>query len=105
MLTIRIHLDECGPDNGPLRVVPRSHIHGVLEADASRALRDMHGETTCTVSVGGALLMRPLILHASSASTRPEHRRVLHFEYAAADLPQGLQWAWRESAARTVAVT
>jgi hypothetical protein len=32
-------------------------------------------------------------LHSSSASSSPDHRRVLHIEYAAGDLPSGLRWA------------
>ena len=32
MLAIRLHLDDCGPDNGPLRVLPGSHTAGVLDA-------------------------------------------------------------------------
>ena len=30
MLAVRIHLDDCNADSGPLRVVPRSHKHGFL---------------------------------------------------------------------------
>src|SRR4029453_8748221 len=30
MLTIRVQLDDCGQDNGPLRVVPGSHRRGEL---------------------------------------------------------------------------
>jgi ectoine hydroxylase-related dioxygenase (phytanoyl-CoA dioxygenase family) len=30
MLTVRIHLDDCGPENGPLEVIPGSHAHGFL---------------------------------------------------------------------------
>lgn len=30
MLAVRIHLDDCGAVNGPLRVVPGSHQHGFL---------------------------------------------------------------------------
>jgi hypothetical protein len=36
--------------------------------------------------------MKPLILHASSAVRTAGHRRVIHIEYAAADLPFGLEW-------------
>ena len=36
--------------------------------------------------------MRPLLLHASSASQSPRHRRVIHLEYAADPLPGGLVW-------------
>jgi ectoine hydroxylase-related dioxygenase (phytanoyl-CoA dioxygenase family) len=30
MLAVRIHLDDCNADNGPLRVIPGSHRHGFL---------------------------------------------------------------------------
>jgi hypothetical protein len=30
---------------------------------------------------GEALLMKPLLLHASSQATAPKHRRVLHLVY------------------------
>ena len=36
--------------------------------------------------------MRPLLLHASSPSSSPEHRRVIHLDFASEDLPGGLMW-------------
>jgi hypothetical protein len=45
------------------------------------------------VAEGGVMLMRPLLLHASSKCRTGAHRRVLHIEYAGCDLPSGLQWA------------
>jgi len=37
--------------------------------------------------------MRPLLLHASSAARSPQHRRVVHLEFAPRDLlPAGLDW-------------
>jgi hypothetical protein len=36
--------------------------------------------------------MRPLLLHASASGTREGHRRVIHLEYAAEALPDGLEW-------------
>jgi hypothetical protein len=38
------------------------------------------------------LAMRPLLLHSSLPSANPTHRRVLHFEYAAHNLPSRLAW-------------
>jgi hypothetical protein len=46
----------------------------------------------CEVNLGGALLMRPLTIHASSASERPQHRRVIHFDYANIELDNNLEW-------------
>ena len=92
MLTIRIHLDDCGHDNGPLRVVPGSHRVGILDVPRARAFRARHGEVACTAPGGSAVLMRPLLLHASSPALTPSHRRVIHLEFAAEALPNGLEW-------------
>ena len=94
VLAIRLHLDDAGPDNGALRVLPGTHRSGRLgEAEIER-LRSSVPEVVCGVRAGGAMLMRPLLLHASSPCLRPAHRRVLHIEYSAGSLPGGL--AWRE---------
>ncbi len=92
MLTARIHLDACGMENGPLRVIPGSHRNGRLSAAQIQAHRQETPETFCIAGIGDVLFMRPLILHASSAATHPAHRRVLHIEYAAESLPGGLAW-------------
>jgi hypothetical protein len=42
---------------------------------------------------GGIVLMRPLLLHASSPARAPGHRRVIHLEFAADPLPGSLRWA------------
>jgi ectoine hydroxylase-related dioxygenase (phytanoyl-CoA dioxygenase family) len=92
VLAIRIHLDDAGPDNGALRVLPGTHRSGRLgEAEIER-LRGEVPEVICSVRAGGAMLMRPLLLHASSPCLRPAHRRVLHIEYSAGLLPGGLTW-------------
>ena len=93
MLTIRIHLDDCGISNGPLRVLPGTHLSGKLSPSELARLRSERVEVTCAVPAGGAILMRPLLLHASSVSESPAHRRVLHIEYAAETLSGGLKWA------------
>lgn len=92
MLTVRLHLDDCGPDNGPLRVIPESHRHGKLTTDATHRFRERAEAVVCTMEAGSALLMKPLLLHASSPAAMPGHRRVLHLEYAREALPAGLEW-------------
>jgi ectoine hydroxylase-related dioxygenase (phytanoyl-CoA dioxygenase family) len=99
MLAIRLHLDESGCDNGPLRVIPGSHCGGRLSAERISTL-NKEESVTCSVPRGGALVMRPLLLHASSACTIPKSRRVIHLEFAAAELPQGLNWEHKISAER-----
>jgi hypothetical protein len=92
MLTVRLHLDNCGPANGALRVLAGSHKLGVIDAATIAQLRRQIPEASCDVPAGGVLLMRPLLLHASAPATVPGHRRVIHLEFAAADLPGGLEW-------------
>jgi ectoine hydroxylase-related dioxygenase (phytanoyl-CoA dioxygenase family) len=92
MLTLRVHLDDCDSDNGPLRVLRGSHRHGRLNDDQIAQRNHEYEEVTCVVSAGGVLLMQPLILHASSPAKMPRHRRVIHLEYAADPLPAPLRW-------------
>ncbi len=94
LLAVRVHLDECGPGDGPLRVVPGSHRHGRLDAAAAAALRAAQGEAECLAQAGDALIMRPLLLHASSKALRPQgRRRVLHFLFGPGDPGHGLRWS------------
>ncbi|MBB4639163.1 phytanoyl-CoA dioxygenase family protein [Longimicrobium terrae] len=95
MLTVRVHLDPCGTENGPVQVIGGSHLHGRLSPEEIDEWRDGNDAVPCTSPIGGALVMRPLLLHASSASTVPDHRRVVHLEFAAGDLPGGLEWHGR----------
>jgi ectoine hydroxylase-related dioxygenase (phytanoyl-CoA dioxygenase family) len=95
MLTVRVHLDACGPENGPVQVIPGSHRAGRLAPAQIDGWRDRVSAVPCTSPRGGALVMRPLILHASSPSVLPAHRRVVHLEFAADALPHGLEWHGR----------
>jgi hypothetical protein len=75
--------------------LPGTHRIGKLSgAEVSRLAAERDG-VICAAPRGSALLMAPLLIHASRASARPAHRRVLHVEFAAADLPGGLQWKWK----------
>jgi len=92
MLAARLHLDPCGADNGPLRVLPGSHRSGRLTAAEQARWVAECDPVLCTAEAGDLLLLRPLLLHASTPARAPGHRRVLHVEYAAAALPDGLEW-------------
>lgn len=93
MVAMRVHLDDCGTENGPLRVIPGSHLSSRLDSNAIVHWRSTIPEHTVTCRAGDVLLMRPLLLHASSKATAPSHRRVLHVEFASEQLPDGLEWA------------
>jgi ectoine hydroxylase-related dioxygenase (phytanoyl-CoA dioxygenase family) len=93
MLTLRLHLDDCDGSNGALQVFSGSHTAGRLDSDTIARWRTEKQPTTCAIARGGALLMRPLLLHASYTAREPKHRRVAHLEFAADSLPCGLKWS------------
>lgn len=86
---VRLHLDDCDENNGALKVIPRSHLVGKIDVVEVCLKQEA---VVCEVPKGGALLMRPLLLHSSSPATKPSHRRVIHIEYATDELPNGLKW-------------
>ncbi|MDQ3480113.1 MAG: phytanoyl-CoA dioxygenase family protein, partial [Actinomycetota bacterium] len=92
MVTLRFSLDACGPDQGPLRVIPGTH-HRLLDRDEVSRTVDRGPQRSCTTAAGGVVIMRPLVLHASSPARQARHRRVLHIEFGPPDLPNGLRWA------------
>lgn len=94
LVAVRVHIDDCTAEDGALRVVPGSHLQGRVEQTNAESFREQHGETTVPVGRGGALVMRPLILHASSKAITPSARRVLHFVFGPTSLPSGLEWQW-----------
>jgi ectoine hydroxylase-related dioxygenase (phytanoyl-CoA dioxygenase family) len=94
IIAIRIHLDDSDVDNGPLRVLPGTHTLGVLADDRIAHFTQTREPVDCLVQAGGAIAMRPLLLHASSKAQSTSPRRVLHIEYAdSLDMGDGLELA------------
>ena len=94
LVAVRVHVDDCPKESGALRVVPGSHKLGRLASDRVPELRQLHGEITVPVPRGGALVLKPLLLHASSKSTSDAPRRVLHFVFGPPTPPAGLEWRY-----------
>ena len=92
MVAVRLHLDDTDEANGALRVLPGSHRQGRLSPEEIRAWTENGTPAVCVVPAGGGMVMRPLLLHASSAMHGSRHRRVIHLEYATGPLPGGLEW-------------
>lgn len=92
LLTVRVHLDDCAANQGALRVVPGSHRLGLVPAERCAPEVALRPVWTCALPVGGVLLMRPLVLHASSRAAIPCRRRVVHLELAPASALAGLTW-------------
>jgi hypothetical protein len=92
IVAIRLHLDDCDGGNGALRVVSGSHRSGRLTSSAAMEERNRCGERAVAVARGGVMVMRPLLLHASSKAINDAPRRVLHFIFGPPNLPEGLRW-------------
>lgn len=94
VLALRIHLDASTIENGPLRIIPGSHLAGALSDDEILGLARTQEKVERLVPRGGVLAMKPLLVHSSSKARAGEPRRVLHLEYAdALDLRPGLRLA------------
>lgn len=92
MTTLRVHLDDVPGTNAPLLVAPGSHRLGrIAECDVPRIVSDC-SVVSCVATAGDVWAYATPILHASARATQPRRRRVLQVDYAAEDLPGGLEW-------------
>jgi len=85
VVALRVSIDDSTVENGPLRVLPGTHRQGVLSDDRVHEIATQSVPVDCAIPKGGVLIMRPLLIHASSKSHSEKPRRVLHLEYAASD--------------------
>lgn len=93
IFTLRIHLDNTDAENGALKVLTGSHLQGIYRPEMiDRSLRN---EAVCSVSKGGIMLMKPLLLHSSGRTTNYKRRRVIHIEFSDMELPGELEWSER----------
>jgi len=93
MATLRIHIDPIGPENAPLKVALGSHRTGLVPADQASATAAGLPQIVCLAEPGDVWAYSTPILHASDKAKTPSRRRVLQVDYAAFDLPSGLEWA------------
>jgi len=93
MVTLRVHLDPVPVTNAPLLVAPGSHRLGrIAEAEVADVVKRC-GTAACIADAGDIWLYATPILHASEAARTPVRRRVLQVDFAAGDLPGGLEWS------------
>lgn len=85
-LILRLSLDDCTFFDGALKLCPSSHKHGPLTAQEIRG-HSLRPFSSPEMRAGDILIMNPLTIHATAASTTGKPRRVVHIAYAAA-LPQ-----------------
>ncbi len=81
LIAVRVHLEDTDMQNGALQVVTGSHRSKAKDGE----------RVAYFVPRGGALVMRPLLLHASS-KLQGGCRRVFHFVYGPSELPDGAEW-------------
>jgi ectoine hydroxylase-related dioxygenase (phytanoyl-CoA dioxygenase family) len=96
MVALRLHVDDCGEDNGALEVIPGSWKLGRVAAGEIAGIVSRGEVQMLTARAGDVVAMRGLTLHASKRAERPVHRRVLHIDFTTRDLPPPLDWAMTE---------
>lgn len=89
-VTVRVHLDDTDENNGALKVIPQSHLNGIVRTDSPTLQKD--NEAFCKVSQGGVMLMKPLTFHASNKTVDKRRRRVIHLELNRYQLEEPLKW-------------
>ncbi|MBE9605283.1 phytanoyl-CoA dioxygenase family protein [Acetobacteraceae bacterium H6797] len=106
MCIAAIMLDDCGPENGPLMVVPGSHKGPLLEhhdedgyfvgaIDIERDGIDLSKAVALTGPAGTISLHHPMAIHGSAPNRSGRMRRMMFMEFAAADafpLFYGVEW-------------
>lgn len=85
-LALRIHLDDCDEDNGPLEVIQATHTYGRLDAPEIAKIATAAESVLCLAVRGDIVALRPLLVHRSQRARQPRARRVLHLEYLAASV-------------------
>jgi ectoine hydroxylase-related dioxygenase (phytanoyl-CoA dioxygenase family) len=96
VLALRLHLEDSTEDNGPLRVLPSTHLHGILDDVTIHRLAGSLSPVRCVVPAGGVVVMRPLLVHASSRVRGAMPRHVLHIEYTRARDAAGASTLWAQ---------
>jgi hypothetical protein len=92
LVAVRVHLEACSAQDGPLKVIPGSHRFGRLAEHEVAAVRRSTAEVTCTATTGEALVMRPLLVHSSPKASGTSRRRVLHLLFGPRTPGHGLRW-------------
>lgn len=82
LFAVRVNIDPCDGDNVALLVAPGSH----------KSQSDIPAETIIEGGVGDALLMSPMLIHASRKSKKSARRRVLHFLFGPIDTRLPHSW-------------
>lgn len=92
LVSLRLHVDDCGPDNGPLQVILGSWADGRVGADQISTRVTRGPVAVLTAAAGSVVAMRGLTIHGSEPAKVVGHRRVVHVDFCSAPLPERLSW-------------
>jgi predicted DNA-binding transcriptional regulator YafY len=95
-IIVRIHLEDSNDKNGALRIFSGSHNKKLNQSEIE-LITQSSIPLTCEIAISGIHIMKPLLLQASSKVTSQKHQKVLHLEFNSMELPNGLQWAEKQS--------
>ena len=95
LLAIGLYLDDCGPENGPLMVIPGSHTWPISDhhadgvfcgaIDPTTAGIDFSKAVMLTGKAGSMTIHHVRMVHGSALNTSNRPRRLLLFQYCAVD--------------------
>jgi ectoine hydroxylase-related dioxygenase (phytanoyl-CoA dioxygenase family) len=95
LLAIGIYLDDCGPDNGPLMVIPGSHTGPIVDhhvdgvfcgaIDPAASGIDFSKAVMLAGAAGSMTIHHVRMVHGSALNTSDRPRRLLLFQYTAVD--------------------
>ena len=95
LLAIGLYLDDCGPENGPLMVIPGSHTWPISDhhadgvfcgaIDPTAAGIDFSKAVMLTGKAGSMTVHHVRMVHGSALNTSNRPRRLLLFQYCAVD--------------------
>ena len=95
LCAVGVMMDDCEMENGPLLCIPGSHKGPVYDHHADGAFCGAIDPTTsgidfsravaCTGKAGSISIHHVLTVHGSAVNTSPKPRRLLLFQYSAAD--------------------
>ena len=92
MVAFRIHIDDATRENGCLKIIPKSHLLGLLSPSEIQTYTEKEACIECEAKEGSVLIMRPHLLHSSGKANGSKHLRVIHIEYSSFQLPDGIDW-------------
>ena len=95
LLAIGLYLDDCGPENGPLMVIPGSHTWPISDhhadgvfcgaIDPTSAGIDFSKAVMLTGKAGSMTIHHVRMVHGSALNTSSRPRRLLLYQYTAVD--------------------